>query len=187
MPPCPYPTSQWTRPTGPSKQVGILGQRPQAHTTTASPVPTNIAAAMHTMSLTPPDNTWYMDTGASSHSAASQGNLTSYSNLSHLNQTLIVGSGQSIPIHGSGHTILPTSPHHKHLNLNHVLHTPHIIKNLISVRQLTTDNNVSVSFDPFGFSVTDFKTGIPLMRCDSVGDLYPVTSAAPFAGLASSV
>ncbi|PNX84392.1 hypothetical protein L195_g040452 [Trifolium pratense] len=27
---------------------------------------------MHTMSLTPPDSMWYMDTGASSHTAASQ-------------------------------------------------------------------------------------------------------------------
>ncbi|MCI75066.1 hypothetical protein A2U01_0096333, partial [Trifolium medium] len=49
---------------------------------------------MHTMSLTHPDNTWYMDTGASSHTVASQGSLSSYSNLSHLNQKLVVGSGQ---------------------------------------------------------------------------------------------
>ncbi|GAU26412.1 hypothetical protein TSUD_278570 [Trifolium subterraneum] len=62
----------WTRPTGPSRQPGILGQRPQAHTATTSPVPTDIAASIHTMSLTPPDNMWYMDTGASSHTAASQ-------------------------------------------------------------------------------------------------------------------
>ncbi|CAJ2670962.1 unnamed protein product [Trifolium pratense] len=72
VPPCPYPTSQWTRPTGPSRQPSILGQHPQAHTATASPTPTDIAAAMHTMSLTPPDSAWYMDTGASSHTAASQ-------------------------------------------------------------------------------------------------------------------
>ncbi|XP_057445158.1 uncharacterized protein LOC130737411 [Lotus japonicus] len=187
MPPCPYPTSQWTRPTGPPRQPGILGARPQAYTTTASPTPTDIAAAMHTMTLTPPDSTWYMDTGASSHSAASHGNLSSYSNLSHLNQKLIVGSGQGIPNQGSGHTSIPTSNHHKSLDLNHVLHTPDIIKILIYVRQLTTDNNVFVSFDPFGFSVADFKTGIPLLRCDSVGDLYPITNPTHFAGLASGV
>ncbi|XP_045786291.1 uncharacterized protein LOC123881612 [Trifolium pratense] len=72
VPPCPYPTSQWTRPTAPSRQPGILGQRPQAHTATAPPAATDIAGAMHTMSLTPPDSMWYMDTGASSHTAASQ-------------------------------------------------------------------------------------------------------------------
>ncbi|GAU39490.1 hypothetical protein TSUD_279110 [Trifolium subterraneum] len=133
VPPCPYPTSQWTRPIGPSRQPGILGQRPQAHTATASPVPTDIAAAMHTMSLTPPDNMWYMDTGASSHTAASQGNLSSYSNLSHLNQKLIVGSGQGIPIKGSGNTTLPTSHKHKPLNLNHVLHTPQISSLIVNI------------------------------------------------------
>jgi len=110
VPPCPYPTSQWIRPTGPPWHPSILGPRPQAHTTT----PTDIAAAMHTMYLTPLDNTWYMDTRASSHTAASQGNLTSYFNLSHLNQKLIVGTGQGIPIQGSGHTTLPTSYKHNH-------------------------------------------------------------------------
>jgi len=51
MPPCPYPTSQWTRPTGPPKQPGILGQRPQAYTTTTSQTLTDVEAAMHTMSF----------------------------------------------------------------------------------------------------------------------------------------
>jgi hypothetical protein len=67
------------------------------------------------------------------------------------------------------------------------LHAPKIIKNLISVRRLTTDNNVSISFDPFGFTVSDFQTGIPLMRCDSRGDLYPVTTPSSFVGLTSSL
>jgi len=141
----------------------------------ASPIPTDIAAVMHTMSLTPPDNTWYLDTGASSHTTTSQCNLTSYSNLSHLNQKLIVGSGQGIPIQRYGHTTLPTSQKHKPLNLNNVLHTPQIIKKLIYVRQLTTDNNVSLSLDLFDFSIFDFETEISLMRCNSHGNLYPIT------------
>jgi len=61
------------------------------------------------------------------------------------------------------------------------------MKNLISMRELTHDNNVSVSFDPFGLFVTNFKTGIPLMRCDSFGDFYPVTTLTSFGGLASDV
>ncbi|PNY01131.1 hypothetical protein L195_g024419 [Trifolium pratense] len=67
-------TASWTRPTGTPKHPDILGPRPQTHIATTSPTITNIAAAMHTMSLTPPDNTWYMDTRASCHTAASQGN-----------------------------------------------------------------------------------------------------------------
>ncbi|XP_057418177.1 uncharacterized protein LOC130712360 [Lotus japonicus] len=73
MPPCPYPTSQWSRPMGPPQQPSVLGPRPQAYAATASPAPTDIATTMHTMSLTPPDTMWYMDTDASSHTAASQG------------------------------------------------------------------------------------------------------------------
>jgi len=145
MPPCPYPTSQWTRPTGPPKQPGILGQRPQAYaTTTPSQTPTDIEAAVHTMSLQTPDNQWYMDTGATSHTTASRGNLSSYFPLSNSNQKVIVGSGHGIPIHGTGYTQIATS--HQPLHLNHVLHAPKIIKNLISVRQLTTDNNCNAHF-----------------------------------------
>ncbi|GAU50542.1 hypothetical protein TSUD_409860, partial [Trifolium subterraneum] len=142
MPPCPYPTAQWTRPTGPPKQQsGILGQRPQAYAaTTSSQIPTDIEAAMHTMSLHTPDNQWYMDTGATSHTAASRGNLSSYFPLSNSNQKVIVGSGHGIPIHGTGHTQIATS--HQPLHLN--------------------------------------ETGIPLMRCDSHGDLYPVTTPSSF-------
>ncbi|KAK2364665.1 hypothetical protein QL285_089511 [Trifolium repens] len=79
---CLYPTSQWTRPTGPLKQPNILGKRPQAYaTTTSSLTPTNIEAFMHTMSLHTPDNQWYMDTGAT-YTTTSHGNLSSYSPLS---------------------------------------------------------------------------------------------------------
>lgn len=53
---------------------------------------------------------------------------------------------------------------------------PKIIKNLIYVIWLTTNNIVYVSFDPLGFTVSDFQMGILLMRYDNRGDLYPVTT-----------
>nr|GEV98540.1 hybrid signal transduction histidine kinase M [Tanacetum cinerariifolium] len=37
------------------------------------------------------------------------------------------------------------------------------------------DNHCTVEFDAFDFSVKDFRTGQVLLRCDSTGDLYPVT------------
>ncbi|GJY33105.1 ribonuclease H-like domain-containing protein, partial [Tanacetum coccineum] len=37
------------------------------------------------------------------------------------------------------------------------------------------DNNCTVEFDAFGFSVKDFLTRHILLICDSSGDLYPVT------------
>ncbi|GJU17585.1 retrovirus-related pol polyprotein from transposon TNT 1-94 [Tanacetum coccineum] len=68
----------WTRPPGPSGSAGILRPRPQqAYATSVAPsTPTNIESALHTMTLNPPDEIWYMDTGASIHMTASPGLAT---------------------------------------------------------------------------------------------------------------
>jgi hypothetical protein len=86
-----------------------------------------------------------------SHMTGNGGNLTSYFNTSN---NITVGNGHHIPVIGCGHASLPNS-----LTLNNVLHAPKLIKNLVSVRKFTIDNDVSVEFDPFGFSVKDFQTG----------------------------
>ncbi|GKA14952.1 ribonuclease H-like domain-containing protein [Tanacetum coccineum] len=113
-----------------------------------------------------------MDTGASSHLADNIGILTSFSNSS-MYLSVFVGNGHSTPVTHTGHSFLHTSS--KPLHLNHILVTPNIIKNLISVHQFTRDNDVSVGFDAYGFSIKDYQTGQLLLRCDSTGDLYPVT------------
>ncbi|GKB02599.1 ribonuclease H-like domain-containing protein, partial [Tanacetum coccineum] len=73
--------------------------------------------------------------------------------------------------------ILPTPT--KSLHLNNVLITPHIVKNLIFLRQFVRDNNCTIEFDAFGFSIKDLLTLRVLLRCDSTRDLYPVTSPSP--------
>ena len=108
---------------------------------------------MHTMTLNPPDDQWYMDMGATSHMTASQGNLSSFFNLS-IPKHIIVGNGNTLPINGYGHAHL--SPPSPPLYLKNVLYAPHLIKNLISVRRLSTDNNLIIAFDPFGFSIYNF-------------------------------
>jgi hypothetical protein len=72
-----------------------------------------------------------------------------------------VGNGAPLLVHRIGTSTVPTqfSP----LNLNNVLISLQLIKNLISVRALTRDNFISVTFDPFGFSIKDFKTGTTLL------------------------
>jgi len=110
-----------------------------------------------------------MDSGATSHMTGNGGNLTSYFYMSN---NITVGNGHHIPVVGSGHASLPNS-----LTLNNVLHAPKFIKNLVSVRKITIDNDVSVEFDPFGFPVKDFQTGTLLMRCTSSGDLYPIPTS----------
>ncbi|CAH9142297.1 unnamed protein product [Cuscuta epithymum] len=88
-PPCPYPTTAWPGAPGPSharpnSSAGILGPRPaQAHfTAPATPgfVPTDLHNAMQTMSITPPDDQWYMDTGATSHMTANPGSQYGHTN-----------------------------------------------------------------------------------------------------------
>nr|KYP41371.1 Retrovirus-related Pol polyprotein from transposon TNT 1-94 [Cajanus cajan] len=73
-PPCPYPTSSWSSPPL-ARQPGILGNRPQqafnAHGPPSQHTPTDINAAMQTLSLNVPDENWYMDTSATSHMSAS--------------------------------------------------------------------------------------------------------------------
>nr|GEV85351.1 ribonuclease H-like domain-containing protein [Tanacetum cinerariifolium] len=95
--------------------------------------------------MSPQDLTWHMDTG----------------------------DGKSIPVTNTGHNIIPS--HHRPLHLYNVLVTSNIIKKLISVRQFSRDNNCTIEFNAFGFSVKDYLTHHILLRCDSSGDLYPVT------------
>lgn len=64
---------------------------------------------MHTFFIDPPDDQWYMDTGATSHMTANGGNLMSYFNMSK-NRNIIVGSGHTIPVVGCGDALLP-KPH----------------------------------------------------------------------------
>ncbi|XP_074297686.1 uncharacterized protein LOC141628440 [Silene latifolia] len=133
MSPCPCPTSGWTAPTT-SRSPGILGPRSAqafiaqpgtAGATQGAFVPTDIAAVMQSLSLQQPDDTYYMDTGASSHMTSNNANLSSYSRLSK-NHHIVVGNGSLIPIVGRGAMTLP--PPNQHLTLNNILHVPNIIK-----------------------------------------------------------
>ncbi|GJV00734.1 ribonuclease H-like domain-containing protein [Tanacetum coccineum] len=124
----------------------------------------------------PASGAWNMDTGASSHLNNSVNSLSEIFNTC-MYPSISVGDGHSIPVTNTGHSILPTPT--KSLHLNNVLITPHIVKNLIFVRQFVRDNNCTIEFDAFGFSVKDFLTRRVLLRCDSTGDLYPVTAPSP--------
>ncbi|GKA36674.1 ribonuclease H-like domain-containing protein [Tanacetum coccineum] len=120
--------------------------------------------------MTIQDSAWNMDTGASSHLANNISILTSFSN-SNIYPSVFVGNCHSIHVTHTGHSFLHTSS--KPLQLNHILVTPHIIKNLISVCKFTRDNDVSVEFDAYGFSVKDYPTGRLLLRCDSTSSNKP--------------
>ncbi|KAI3693821.1 hypothetical protein L1987_76773 [Smallanthus sonchifolius] len=142
--------------------------------TTYSLTPTDIALALYTLSMSQSsDPIGYMDTGASGHMEQPGMNTPSIFNTC-TNKQIIVGNGTTIPVIGQGHKTLP--PPFPPLKLNNILYAPNLIKNLISVRRLTTDNLLSIEFDPFGFLVKDLKTKEPILRCNSSGDLYPLTT-----------
>ena len=130
-----------------------------------------LAAQFQTMSLQqPPQQDWYFDTGATTHMASDAGILsTSTIPSSHSPSSIIVGNGNLLPVVSTGSTVLPHN-----LHLNKVLVSPNLIKNLISVRQFTIDNNCTVEFDPFGCSVKDLPTRNEIVRCNSSGPFYPL-------------
>jgi hypothetical protein len=88
-----------------------------------------------------------MDTGASSHMASDPSNLHSLQPSS--SQFVTVGNGaQFLVTHACSQTLTSS---HKLLYLRNILLVPHIIKNLISVRQFTIDNYCTIEYDPYGF------------------------------------
>jgi hypothetical protein len=123
------------------------------------------------------------DSGASSQIASNSGMVT-LSPSSSVPSSIVVGNGAILPLVGTGYSTIP-GPFH----LNNVLIAPDIIKNLLSVRKFTTDNSVSIEFDPFGVSVKDLRTRNTLLRCDSSGPLYtlhlPSSPSAPCALVAT--
>ena len=78
-------SSEWS-----SKATRDIGSTPSGLCSNIFSALTDIEAAMYTMSLNSPDGQWYMDTGATSHMTASQGNLSSYYNMSNSNQILLL-------------------------------------------------------------------------------------------------
>ena len=103
---------------------------------------------------------WFLDTGASSHKSSNPGNFISLQPIPN-STPITVGNGSTMSVTHRAHTVIPTA--HSPLRLNNVLVSPSLVKNLISIHTLTRDNNVSVEFDPFGFSIKDLPTHTVLL------------------------
>ncbi|PKU70162.1 Retrovirus-related Pol polyprotein from transposon TNT 1-94 [Dendrobium catenatum] len=116
---------------------------------------------------------WYLDSGASAHLTHSLDNVSqaiSYNG----NDNITIGDGRNIPIAHSGKGILPT-PSSK-LKLQSLFHVPNLSYNLLSIFQLTKDNNVSVYFDTNGFIIKDLKTNHTILSGPSRKGLYPIST-----------
>ena len=133
---------------------------------------------------------WYMNTGATLHLHSNSCILKSVSNkISNSSSFVLVGDESLIPVTTISHTTLPLPNTYSTLTFQNVLITPSIIKNLIYVHSFVRKNDCFIEFDSFGFYVMDFCTKQILIRFDSTGDLYPVTSSnsQAFVSIAPSV
>lgn len=132
---------------------GIFSPRPplppQAHTVFAPIIPslpqapvslpnalawdqTALVSALNNLSMQALGGSeWYMDSGATTHISSEAGILSSPSPIPSYFPHILVGSGASIPITYTSHTLIPSL--HCPLLLNNVLVAPNIVKNLVSV------------------------------------------------------
>ncbi|KAI0503664.1 hypothetical protein KFK09_014599 [Dendrobium nobile] len=104
---------------------------------------------------------WFLDSGASTHLTNSLDNL-SLSKPYCGSDNVTIGDGNSVCIAHAGAGILPT-PSRK-LKLSQILHTPTLKYNLLSISQLTKDNFIFITFDPFGFTLKDLATQETLLQ-----------------------
>ncbi|GJZ39133.1 hypothetical protein Tco_0585696 [Tanacetum coccineum] len=148
----PYPPAHVTHPNGTQQPNGANGSL--IGPTLLSGQATSLPHAFNAETLQDPTNSaWNMDSGASTHLNSSINRLSEIFNNC-MYSSVSVGDGHTIPVTNVGHSLLPTN--YGSLCLNNVLITPHIVKNLIFVRQFVRDNKCTIEFDAFGFSVKDF-------------------------------
>ena len=143
-----YPTTTTSYMPGVPHTIPYMTPPSVAQLSSASPSPPTwdqvaFIAAMNNFTLNNQGTDWIFDSGASSHMSSNMNLLSSCSPSQF--SSIIVGNGSSIPITCTGHSYIPhpTQP----FTLPHILVSPSLIKNLISVRQFTTDNSVSIELD----------------------------------------
>jgi hypothetical protein len=138
--------------------------------------------------MTPPSQaSWVVDFGTTSHMSSDNGIIPPLLPLPYP-VYVTVGNGAQVPVrfYSNMHLCLPSS----NFVVKRFLCLPSLIQNLISVRQFTHDNVVSIEFDPFVFPVKDLWAGHVIIRCNSSSDLYtipPIPTASSTQALISCV
>ncbi|XP_021804117.1 uncharacterized protein LOC110748445, partial [Prunus avium] len=117
-------------------------------------------------------DTWYADSGASTHVTADLGNLQLHTPYPGSDQ-VAVGNGAGLAISNIGSTSLSG------FKLNHVLHCPSVSANLLSVNQFAKDNNCYFILTSDSFFVKDTLTGKTLFQGKSENGLYPFRPSLP--------
>lgn len=111
-------------------------------------------------------NPWYFDSGATSHVTNNLQHIA-YPQSSSVPGGVQVGNGSQLQVTHSGSGVLSTP--HTQFRLSHILHTPAITHNLLSVHQFSQDNNCILILTPMVLSfrtrsLTKFFTRGPAAR-----------------------
>ena len=175
-----FPGGAAVRPRGPQQSQQQPLHLPASAFTGAYEYPAAFSAhvphAMASAPASPSSSAWYPDSGATHHITPDYNMLLNPSVYNGPDK-VYVGNGEGLHISTLGLAILPNPS--RPLHLNHVLHVPTITRNLLSVRQLTTDNNVFVEFDPTSCFVKDRISGKVLLRGQLKDGLYHFSPTQP--------
>ncbi|PKU66893.1 Retrovirus-related Pol polyprotein from transposon TNT 1-94 [Dendrobium catenatum] len=118
---------------------------------------------------------WYLDSGASSHLTSDPLQLQHplpYTG----SDSISIANGTSLPINSTSQGILPLPNTPRKLYLQKLLHVPSLTHNLLSIQKLTADNDCSVCFDTFGFTIKDNRTNQTILKGRSRDGLYVIPS-----------
>ena len=96
---------------------------------------------------------------------------------------IMIGDGSGLSITHTGSSSLHTT--HNIFKLNNVLYVPTMKKNLISISQFGTSNNVSIEFLPTALLVKDIQTGITLLKGNTKDGVYEWPVSPPLLAFSS--
>lgn len=117
------------------------------------------------------DTNWYFDSGSTDHITNDLDRITSREGYGGHDQ-IHAANGKGMRISHVGKSSFHTP--HQNFSFNNVLHVPFATKNLISVHQFTSDNDVYLEFHPSFFYVKDISTKNLLLQGRCHDGLYPL-------------
>lgn len=166
--------------------TGILGSYDVSHMMTPSRFPSqqfpstvpsyNTSTGSHFATLINPSIApqSYLDSGAAHHVTNNLQNLQ-IAQPTAQNDGILVGNGSQLQVTHTGKGLLPTP---LDFCLSHILYSPQITHNLLSVFQFAKDNNCLLTFDSDGLVIQDKKTHQILYQGPCVKGLYPIQTSS---------
>ncbi|KAI9161450.1 hypothetical protein LWI28_017588 [Acer negundo] len=156
-----------------SPQGNVAHQVDSSHNNSYQ-VHNNSLNAMTASSSSVVDPNWYVDSGATHHITPDFNNLT-ISSENRGKERLAVGNGHTLSISYIGSLqFVSNTKSASNLLLTNVLCVPRITKNLLSISQLTKDNNVLVEFDTHFCLIKDKVTKNVVLKGVLKAGLYQI-------------